>query len=401
MITGRLLLRDERALLMTIPRNILYINSSAVMYGAETRLLDITQNLDRNKFRPFVLLPTSGPFEVRLKALGVTTQCLDFIFTITKSPIFRFLRLTRDFVRLARQHNIDIIHCNMHFKASNFWLAFLILRKPVIIHIRSHYYIHVFEKFMMCRVSKVICISEAVKRAFLQRRRSSYLMFHRYNQAEIVYDGIDTNKFCPKDTGGIIRKELGINPSDFLVALIGAIDRVKGQDTLIKAADIVVRKHPQAKFVIVGDIYADSPRKNKYRLDVIQLIKDLNLEKQVILTGFRNDIDIFMNEIDLLAQPSEREALGTSMVEAMACGKPVIGTNVDGVPEVVGDNEAGILLNPRTPEELAKDIIFFIENRQETEKRGRQGRERALRMFDVQKNIKLIQEIYSQTLNHL
>lgn len=379
-------------------KNILYINSSSCIYGAETRLLDIIKHLDSSKFRPFVLLPDSGIFEQRLKQLGVITLHLQYKFKISKSNPFWFFLLTRDFIRLVNRHKIKLIHINLHMQSSNFWLAFMILRIPVIVHLRSHFWIHVFEKFVMCRASKVICISRAVERAFLKKRRSSFFMFNRRNLTKIIYDGIDVKHFFPKPREGKIRKGLNIDSEDFLVGLIGALDRVKGQDVLIQAAEIIAQKYPNTKFVIIGDVYANSPTKIKYRTKIVNLIKDLGLAGKVIMTGFRSDIDIFMNEIDLLVQPSQREALGTSMVEAMLCGRPVIGTDVDGIPEVIGENEAGMLLNPRTPEALAEAIMFFIENPNERIKRGLKARERAIKMFNVCENIKQIESVYNEAM---
>ncbi len=381
-------------------KNILYLNSSPVIYGAETRLLDIIERLDKNRFCAFVLTPCTGPLSKRLKELGITTLHLEYNFKITKWPISRFLHLTRDFIRLARKNKIDIIHVNLHFRMSNFWLAFLILGKPVVVHLRSHFWIEIFEKFVICRAFKVICISKAIENSFLKKRRSSFFMFQRSSRTEIIYDGIDVKRFSPKLTEGKIRRELNIDANDFLVGLIGAVDSVKGQDILVKAANIIIKKYPNTKFVMVGATYGSGSWTNEYHAEVVNLINNLNLENKVILTGFRNDIDIFMNEIDLLVQPSKREALGTSMVEAMSCGKPVIGTLIDGIPEVIGNNEGGTLLDPLTPEELAKDITFYIENPEEGRKRGAQGRERVLKMFDIYKNIERIEEIYEQALNN-
>jgi glycosyltransferase involved in cell wall biosynthesis/GT2 family glycosyltransferase len=379
-------------------RNILYVNSSSVLYGAETRLMDIIRHLDRERFRPVVLLPQAGPLLDRLNDLGVATLIFDYKPKMNLFSIKSFLRLTRDFVQLIRQQEIDLLHFNMHFKIGNLWLALLMAGKPVVVHLRTHYWIGVLEKFIICRVFKAICVSKEVERAFLAKRRSSFIMGHRPAQTQVVYDGVDLELFSPKATSGEIRKEFNVSSKDYLVALIGAVDQVKGQDILVKAAGIVAKKHPQVKIIIVGDIYGGTPSKNKYRADLLDLIKDLHMESQVIMTGFRQDIGRFMNEIDLLVQPSEREALGTSMVEAMACGKPVIGTNVDGIPEVIGDNEAGILLEPRSPEALAKAINYFIENPQEAHTRGIKGRERAAKMFDVRENIKLLQYIYNEAL---
>lgn len=379
-------------------KNILYVSAKAVLYGAERRLVDLIQNLDKEKFQPFVLLPCGGPFADKLKELGVATILLDYDFQITRCPITRFFRLTRDFIRLVRRHKIDVIHVNLHFKMSNFWLAFLILRKPVIVHLRSHYWMDIFEKFVICRTLKVICISKSVESNFLKKRRSDFFMYHRPGHTEVIYDGVDVKHFFPKPTGGKIRKEFNIGPEDFFVGLIGAVDRIKGQDILVKAAPLVVERHRCAKFIIVGDLYVDRECTNDYRDGLVKLVKTFKIENNVIFTGFRNDIDMLMNEIDLLVQPSQREALGTSMIEAMSCGKPVIGTDVDGVPEVIGNNEGGLLLNPRTPEALAEAINFFIEHPEEARQKGIRGRERVLRMFNLHENMTLIQEIYREAI---
>jgi glycosyltransferase involved in cell wall biosynthesis/GT2 family glycosyltransferase len=383
-------------------KNILYVNSSAVLYGAETRLLDIIKYLDRDRFRPFALIPSEGPLVEQLRDLGVAPLQLDYRFKVQMkypgSGLTIFWKTNQELVNLARKHKIDLIHMNLHTFIGNFWLAFLILRKPVIVHMRSHLWIEIFEKFVICRTTKAICISKAAESSFLKKRRSTFLMRHSRNHTTIIYDGIDVKFFHPNGVDGKIRRELSIGRHDFFVGLIGAIDKVKGQDILVEAAYLVCQKHPSTKFVLVGDLYLNTRRNNEYRTKLIKRIKELELEGNVLLTGFRKDIHHFMNEIDVLVQPSERETLGTSMVEAMACGKPVIGSNVDGIPEVIGEDEAGIVLPERTPQALAQAIIFFIENPQEARRRGLQGRERALKKFNVFENIKRLEDIYQQTL---
>ena len=382
-------------------KNILYLNSSSVIYGAETRLLDMIRTLDTGKFRPFVLLPHAGPLEERLKELGVVTMHLEYGFPLdkfTKENVIRFLKLNKALFHLAHRYDIDLIHANLHINMSKFWLAFLLLGKPVVVHMRSHFWLTPFERFVISRTFKAIFISRFVKWDFFKKRRSSFMVFHRPDRAEVLHDGIDINHFNPWQADGKIRGEFNIKPDDFLVAIIGAVDKVKGQDLLVEAADIVVKKHPHAKFVIVGDLYHNAKSNTDYRDGLVKFIQDHDLTKHVIFTGFRKDIISFMSASDLLVQPSEREALGTSMVEAMSCGKPVIGTDVDGIPEVIGKNEAGILLNPRTPEAFAEAINFFIEHPEEARRRGQQGRERALEFFNVYENIKHIEEIYSEAL---
>ncbi len=388
-------------------KNVLYLNSSSVIYGAETRLLDILKHLDGDNYHPFVLLPHPGPLDERLKELGVIVMHLEYGFPLNirdifkKEAVLRFLRLNRDFVRLVRQHDIDIIHANLHINISKFWLAFLILRIPVIVHMRSHFWLSMSEKFLICKLSKAIFISDFVRQEFYKKRRFNFLMSTRPNHNLILHDGIDIDHFSPmQPRPEFIRKELKINSKAFVIGIIGAVDKVKGQDLLLKAVALVIPKHPHVKIIVVGDLYHPSKANIEYRDGLLKIIKDHNLTDHVIFTGIRSDINYFMNEIDLLVQPSEREALGTSMVEAMACGKPVIGSKVDGIPEVIGDNESGILLDPRTPEAFAEAINFFIENPQEAHKRGLQGRERALRVFNIFTYNKRIQGLYDDVMPH-
>lgn len=382
-------------------KNILYLNSSSVIYGAETRLLDIIKNLDKSRFHPFVLLPHPGPLDDKLKEFGVVTMYLEYGFPLGKPNIVnikRFFKLNRDFVRLVCRHDIDLIHANLHINMCKFWLGLVLLRLPIIVHMRSHFWISQFERFFISRTFKAICISRFVQREFLKKRHFSFLLNRNPKQTVIMHDGIDINQFNPYLNGSRIRQEFNIRPDDFLVGIIGAVDKIKGQDLLIQAAKIVNQKHPRTKYIIVGDLYHNAKCNTDYRDGLLKMIEEYQLKDNVVFTGFRKDIKEFMSDVNLLVQPSEREALGTSMVEAMSCGKPVIGTDVDGIPDVIGNNESGILLNPRTPEAFAKAISFFIENPQEAHKRGAQGRERVLKLFNVFENIKHIEAIYDRAL---
>jgi glycosyltransferase involved in cell wall biosynthesis/GT2 family glycosyltransferase len=387
-------------------KNILYLNSSPVIYGAETRLLDIIKNLDRNKYRPFVLLPFPGPLEERLKEMKVRVMHLDYGFPVDMSNFFqketlrRLWRINKDLVAMIRWYKIDIIHANLHINMSKFFLTFWYLRLPVIVHLRSHFRISLFEKFIIAHAFRIIYISKFVEREFVKKRSFDFLMPVRPERTFILHDGIDINHFSPGPMASYIHKEFNIAHTDFLIGIIGAVDKVKGQDLLLQALARVIQKHPHVKLLIVGDLYHHGKTNIEYREGLLKFIKEAGLSDHVIFTGVRGDIRFLMNEIDLLVQPSEREALGTSMVEAMASGKPVIGSNVDGIPEVIGPDEAGIVFKHRTPEDLEKAINFFIENPKEAHQKGAHGRERALRLFNIYVNIKRIESLYDEALGH-
>ena len=127
-----------------------------------------------------------------------------------------------------------------------------------------------------------------------------------------------------------------------LAGAIGALVGHKGHRYLIEAAAQVVREVPDARFVILGE--------GDLRGPLEKLIADLHLEKHVILGGFRPDVLSLLKGFDFFVMPSVTEGLGTSLLDAMACAKPIVASRVGGIPEVVVDGKTGILVPPKDPD---------------------------------------------------
>jgi len=365
-----------------------------LLYGAERRLLDIIENLDHRKFEAVVLLSQEGPFAEKLKDEGIETVFLDFKFKILFKNIGRFFEITKTFLWILKEYRIDIVHVNLHYLTSNLWLAFLLSRKPVIMHLRAHVWLAIFEKFVMARCARIICVSDFVRRSFFSKRRSDFIVSANKDRLEVLYDGIDVEKFSADPEAGVLRQELAAGNNEKLVGMISAIDPIKGQDIFILAARRVCDKYPKTRFVIVGELYCETKKKKEFKERLIRLIEKLGLEKNVHMFGFRENIPEIMNSIDILVQPSAHEALGTSLVEAMACKKPVIGSSVDGIPEVIGSDGAGVLLETRTPQALAEAVLFYLERPQEAQQAGIIARKRVEEIFDMKKNVSRLESIY-------
>ena len=379
--------------------NILYINDNSALFGAERCLINIIENLDRTKFAPFVLLPNEGLLEKKLKEMRIEPAILNFRFKATKTNPIIFINLITGFIRLVKEKKIDLIHINLYHHSANFWLAFSLLKLPIIIHVRGKEWIDFFQKLVMFRYAKkILFISEYAKEEFFKKRRSDFLFKINKNRLDVIYDGIDVNRFTPKDDSRYLREEFKVKNDETLIGLIGAINSNKGQDILIEAAKDVLKKYPKVKFLIVGDPYLNEPERLAYKSEIINRIATYGLKDNVLVSGFRDDIPEVMNAIDILVQPSKYEGLGISMIEAMACKKPVIGTNVGGIPEVICDNKAGILLKERTPRELAEAIIFLLAHPEDAMKKGTNGRQIAVDKFNIERNIKRIEEIYFEEI---
>lgn len=193
---------------------------------------------------------------------------------------------------------------------------------------------------------------------------------------EVIYNGIEPSKFLK---GSITRKQT----DSIIVTSVARIDPVKDIITLLKAADVVKKYHPQVKFIIYGSVSVQD-----YYEECLRLKEELKLGDNFIFGGHLSDVSKAYEEADIIVLSSISEAFPYSVIEAMMSGKPVVSTDVGGVKEALG--ECGVVVPPRQPEEFAKGIIKLVENPELRYNFGQDGRDRALNLFTLKK----VQDLY-------
>jgi len=201
---------------------------------------------------------------------------------------------------------------------------------------------------------------------------------------KVIYNGIYTERF---QEGKIIpnrREEFGLNRDDMVIGAIGYFAPLKGYDDLIKAMPLILEVVPRARLLITGE--AIYPAYRDYKKKLRDLIDRLGLADTVIFAGQRDDLPQVLNTLDIFVLPSWTEGFGRANLEAMAAGKPVVSTNVGGIPEVVVDGETGILVPPHDPTTLAQAVIRLAEDETLRNKMGRAGLKRA-KNFSIGKMI--------------
>jgi len=173
-----------------------------------------------------------------------------------------------------------------------------------------------------------------------------------------------------------------------VVGNIAALVPHKGQRHLIEAAHIVVQKLPDVRFVILGE--------GELREALERLIKEYRLEKHVLLPGFRTDVLGCLKSFDLFVMSSVTEGLGTSLLDAMACSRPIVATNAGGIPEVVEDGVTGLLVPPRDHSALADAIISLIADKTRLQTLGAAGFARVNEKFTVERMIAGTAAVYAR-----
>jgi len=209
-------------------------------------------------------------------------------------------------------------------------------------------------------IDLILAISQGVKTALVKSGLDSSLI-------KVVPSGIDYTPFEEAASSDYLRRELSLTQEDFLVGIVAHLADHKGHKYLIEASRILRDKAPRIKIIIVGD--------GPLQLKLNRQVKEIQVEDMVFFLGFREDIPQILASLDLFVLSSKLEGMGTSIMDAMACRLPVVATEVGGIPEVVVNEQTGLLVPPKKPAALAAAIMRIYENRELAEQLGSRGYE--------------------------
>jgi glycosyltransferase involved in cell wall biosynthesis len=204
-----------------------------------------------------------------------------------------------------------------------------------------------------------------------------------------VPDGLNVgliDKHAPVD----VHKTFWLPHGAPVVGTVGRLVPHKGYKHLVAAAALVVREVPDARFLILGS--------GDLREALDRQVKDLGLERHVFLTGFREDVWGVMKSFDIFVMSSVAESLGGAVLEAMACGCPVVATRITGISESVIDGETGVLVAPRDESGLASALAGLLRDPERRRALGAQGRRRVETAFSVEEMVRGIVGVYERFL---
>jgi glycosyltransferase involved in cell wall biosynthesis len=212
-------------------------------------------------------------------------------------------------------------------------------------------------------------------------------------KVNLIPYGIDTKSFNPNVDCSHLKNKLGIK-GRIVIFAIRSHEPKYGLEYLIRAASIVTKQTNKVLFVIGGD--------GSLRYFHEKLATELGLREKIIFTGKipRNEVPSYYALSDIVVVPSIQEAFGLTVSEAMACGKPVIGTNVGGIPDQISDGHNGFLVASRNPSEIAEKICWLVENLHEAKRMGLNGRKIVEEKFDINKKIDTLISLYETLISN-
>ncbi len=195
---------------------------------------------------------------------------------------------------------------------------------------------------------------------------------------------VDTRHFHPAHRSDSFRYQQGFKSEDFVIGVIGRIDEQKGQLELVKAFHKIADKYPSAHLMIVGEPTRGEPQQEQYFQFIKNQIAKVKRESRIHFRGFQKDTRKLFANFDLFVLPSHQETFGFVVVEAMASGTPVLGTNAGGVPEILQHGECGFLCEPKNSADLAEKLDYILANTEERQATRDRGMARAREFYDRQ-----------------
>ena len=238
---------------------------------------------------------------------------------------------------------------------------------------------------------RIIVLSEHVGRYVVEVGRAPREKLRR------VYYGIDLNRPLALSESAVrsLRRELDLPPTGPFLLCVGRLDEQKGHPTLIESMRLVLRQEPDARLVVVGGAQQSGA---EYAAALRRQASDPELDGRIIFTGERTDVPRLMAACDLFVMASRWEGFGLVFVEAMAAGKPVVATNVSGIPEVVLHEQTGLLVPPDDSPALAAAILRLCADPGERRRLGNAGYERVHLHFTADRMVEETLEIYREAL---
>ena len=380
-------------------KRILYLHAGAEMYGADKVLLELIKGLNPQEFEAHVILPNDGVLVKALRQVGAQVSVLDYPILRRKyfnpKGIVEYLKSYRRYsqriAQYVRENGIDLVHNNTTAVLEGIYLKRK-LKLPLIWHVHEIIVkpraISDFINFLMGRYAdKIVTVSQAV---------ASYVNkspFIKEGQVQVIYNGVDNTVYHPMQASAV-REKFGIPEDALVIGMVGRVNAWKGQGNFLEAVTPILEHNPNSVAFLAGSAFAGE----EWRVEELESkISKSSVASQIKRIEYYEHTTELYNMFDIFVLPSTNpDPLPTVVLEAMACGKPVVGYRHGGVCEMVKEGVNGLLATPNQPAELSKAIQELVEKTDKREQFGKASVNRQKELFSLQSYIRNFSELYKK-----
>ena len=342
------------------PLRVMFMVTSMPVGGAETLLVNLIERLDRRRFLPeLACLKEPGPLAEPLASqIPVFSRLTSGKFDPRVLP-----RLTN----LLRRRQIDAV-VTVGAGDKMFWGRIAAARAGVPVIVAALHStgwpdsIGRLNRRLTPLTDAFVAVADEHARHLIEVENLPA------DRVRMIPNGVDMEIFSPLPPDETFLRELGLRSGDPLVSIVAALRPEKNHAMFLRAAAVVQRDVPNARFLIVGD--------GPQRAELEALTVQLDLTNAVHFLGCRGDVPKILSASDVFALTSHVEASPVSILEAMACGCPVVSTQVGSVAESVRDGETGYLVEPDDTRAMAARLVELLRSPELASRLGRAGRQR-------------------------
>jgi glycosyltransferase involved in cell wall biosynthesis len=362
--------------------NILYLTNHLNIGGITSYVLTLGSGLKQRGHNIYVA-SSGGQLLPQFKDLGIVYLPIP-IKTKNEVSLKIIISLFK-LLSAIKKNDIELVHSNSRTTQV---LGCLLNKFSGIPHIST---CHGFfkkrfsRKIFPCWGQKVIAISEQVKEHLMNDFGIDE------EKIRVIHNGIDVEKYTTRNTQHAIRKrkELGLNDGP-VIGIIARLSDVKGHIYLIEAMKIVLNTLPGAQLLIVGE--------GKMKEELINRVNSLGIQKNVFFITALSDTRDVLQVMDLFVMPSLKEGLGLALMEAMALGLAVVGSDVGGIRSLIQDGINGLLVKPADSQDIAKAILELLQDNNKRDALGKEAQNFIRRNFSQEKMVAQTEEVYLECL---
>ena len=350
--------------------------------GAQEHLYSLLTRIDRSRYEASVVALSTGSAVRKLQRAGIPVLVIeDPDDAVAVGALAAHLAEVRP----------DVIHNHMYRAElvgtrAAIALAEIGHRRPYVVSTVHSSRVRASEdREQLCRLTpqmdRLIAVSKAIEQKLHDEGRTSVPI-------DLIYNGVDLERYDHQEPCCTLHEEYGMEPGSQVVGVVARLEPEKGHPTLLEAWPAVLARVPDVYLLIIGE--------GSRREALEAQARELRIAHRVVFTGRRDDVPAVTAALDVAVLPSYREAQGLVILEAMALSRPVVASNVGGIPEMIEDGITGLLVEPHDAAGLARAIIRLLTDHPLADTLARQAHDMVHERFDVELMVEAIQEIYDE-----
>jgi len=333
--------------------------TSNTLYSLTKPEIILSRFLTEYDLAPVFICPKEGSMVEYLRAQGVAVEIVPNIEKWRHLGVrISAGKIIRKILNIASTYDIKLVHA-ARLSVTPFGVKLAEkLGVPCLSHLHGvPHRADKFERYLTHQADMLVSVSQAALAKHQPKGN---------NNAVVVYNGMDIKAFRQKAAEFNARPQLALD-TQLLAGMVGINSR-KGVDIFIKAAAIVAKQLPQARYIIMGQFPSDAEMKT-----IRKMLEDAGLSEKILFPGYQENVAAFMRIADCWVVTSRDDAAPMVVMEAMALGKPVIGSDIGGIPEMIMDGKSGYIVPREDIEGFAKAMLELLTKPEKRESFGRES----------------------------